>query len=674
MSSTRSPRARVISLLVFAVAWLCIGRPARAEPDGATEAEAEAATTPVRRFALLVGANDGGPERVRLRYATTDADAVATVLKQIGGVRDAEMVMLRDPTPEELDAAFEDLAQRVREAASAGMRTQLLFYYSGHSDERGLLLAGDRVQYPALRKRVQAIGADVKIAILDSCASGAFTRSKGGTRRAPFLVGGGSKVEGHAFLTSSSADEAAQESDRVGGSFFTHFLTTGMRGAADADGDRYVTLTEAYRFAFDETLARTETTRGGPQHAAYDIQLAGSGDLVMTDLHRPSATLSLAADVIGRVSVRGRSGRLAAEFYKTKQTGAIALAIEPGKYQIMVDDGAARRRADVEIGRGGKLGVAAKDFRTIPTEYVALRGNSTYVEVPFDVGLLPPLSLNGRAAKRVHDHDARVRNRVSLGVLWNRSTRVDGMSIALGASIIDEQLHGIQGAVGAAIVRGEAEGMQFATTFNHADTLVGAQLGMVNDVGHLRKGAQLGMINLGGKVDGLQLGLVNWAHSAKASIGLISLTREGGVHPELWTSDLAAFNLGLRFPARYTYSGFVIGVHPFGRGASWQFGLLLGAHVPIVKSAFLDVDIGSYIVLQGMKVTKPPGTVNQLRMLFGWQALPRLAVFGGPTLSLFVNKVSDDLARPGYRWTVFDHVKSNVRTRLWPGFAVGLRF
>jgi hypothetical protein len=39
-----------------------------------------------------------------------------------------------------------------------------------------------------------------------------------------------------------------------------------------------VTLNEAYRFAFDETLARTETTSGGPQHAAYDISLAGTGD------------------------------------------------------------------------------------------------------------------------------------------------------------------------------------------------------------------------------------------------------------------------------------------------------------------------------------------------------------------------------------------------------------
>ena len=31
----------------------------------------------VQRFGLFVGSNDGGPERIQLRYATTDAESVA---------------------------------------------------------------------------------------------------------------------------------------------------------------------------------------------------------------------------------------------------------------------------------------------------------------------------------------------------------------------------------------------------------------------------------------------------------------------------------------------------------------------------------------------------------------------------------------------------------------------
>ena len=52
--------------------------------------------------------------------------------------------------------------------------------------------------------------ADVRIAILDSCASGAIIRAKGGVHRAPFLSDASTQARGHAFLTASSANEAAQ--------------------------------------------------------------------------------------------------------------------------------------------------------------------------------------------------------------------------------------------------------------------------------------------------------------------------------------------------------------------------------------------------------------------------------------------------------------------------------
>ncbi len=92
------------------------------------------------------------------------------------------------------------------------------------------------------------IPADVRITVLDACASEAITRMKGGERRQAFLVDESSQMEGYAFLTSSSADEAVQESDVVGVAFFTHYLISRMRGAADVSGEGKVTLNEAYQF------------------------------------------------------------------------------------------------------------------------------------------------------------------------------------------------------------------------------------------------------------------------------------------------------------------------------------------------------------------------------------------------------------------------------------------
>ena len=110
-------------------------------------------------------------------------------------------------------------------------------------------------------------------------------------------------MRGYAFLTSSSADEAAQESDLIEASFFTHYLISGMRGAADVTGDGRVTLHEAYQFAFDETRARTLGTVGGTQHPAYEGQMRGTGGVVMTEVRRNAAGLSLDEALAGRVSI-----------------------------------------------------------------------------------------------------------------------------------------------------------------------------------------------------------------------------------------------------------------------------------------------------------------------------------------------------------------------------------
>jgi uncharacterized caspase-like protein len=93
------------------------------------------------------------------------------------------------------------------------------------------MLGRERFDYKELRDQLKGVNADVQIAILDSCSSGAFNRLKVGMRRSPFLFDESTEAAGHAFLTSSSASEAAQESDEIGGSFFTHYLLIALSGA-----------------------------------------------------------------------------------------------------------------------------------------------------------------------------------------------------------------------------------------------------------------------------------------------------------------------------------------------------------------------------------------------------------------------------------------------------------
>jgi len=79
---------------------LLVGVPPRAraaEPTGSVR---------LRRFALLVGVNDGGAARARLRYAASDAHAMARVLESLGGVAPGDLVFVADGSRRALQDGF----------------------------------------------------------------------------------------------------------------------------------------------------------------------------------------------------------------------------------------------------------------------------------------------------------------------------------------------------------------------------------------------------------------------------------------------------------------------------------------------------------------------------------------------------------------------------------------
>ncbi|GHG91116.1 caspase family protein [Comamonas sp. JC664] len=477
--------------------------------------ESSAPQAAVRRFALLVGVNDGGEGRARLRYAVTDARSFGDVLEELGGVQPQDKLMMMEGDRAALESALARFKSMLSAAATPGTRIEALIYYSGHSDEQGLLLQKDRFGYRELRKALESLPADVRIAILDSCASGTLARRKGGVRRPAFVVDASSAVRGHAILTSSSEDEVSQESDRIGGSFFTHNLVSGLRGAADMSGDGRVTLHEAYQFAFHETLARTEETRAGAQHPAYDIELAGTGDLVMTDLRSTSAVLVLGDLVDGRLYVRDAEGRLVVELKKYAGR-TTELGLQKGRYTVMRKLLDQTSQAEFELGDGGRTVLPASAFRTVQGELTAMRGGGAMpvVEAPVsagvaehaghrsrfvNVGLFPGLQTNDFMTG-----GAPVDNSLSFSMGVARMARLDGVALALGGNVATDTVEGLQLALGANVVRGDLSGTQLSVGSNWVHgTAEGLQAAVGLNLA--RRSGTVGQLAVGANVSGTSL-------------------------------------------------------------------------------------------------------------------------------------------------------------------------
>jgi len=453
-----------------------------------------------RRFGLIAGANDGGNGRARLRYAGTDATAMSKVLGELGGVDSHDQLLMLDPDRASLQHGFSSIAQRLQAARAEGARVEVFFYYSGHSDEEGLLLGHERFAYGELREALDRLPADVRVAILDSCASGSFTRRKGGIARPAFLVDASSSVRGHAFLTASSADEAAQESDRIQASYFTHHLVSGLRGAADSTGSGKVTLTEAYAYAFRETLAQTERTQGGAQHPAYEMELVGSGDLVMTDLRATSAGLVLEEALSGRVFVRDAAGNLVVEVRK-QPAAPVELGLGPGSYSVTLDDGRALFASEVTLAEGKRTTLARSQLRPVGPEATVRRGADEvvdYEEVPFDATIM-----------RIGKPSRPTLNHFGLHLLAGRATRLDGAQVSLGIAWVDEQVDGAQVSMVGNYAGGDLNGAQVSVGANAVDgNATGAQVTVgynqvEGDMRHVQSAVYANYV--GGAVDGVQL-------------------------------------------------------------------------------------------------------------------------------------------------------------------------
>lgn len=318
-------------------------------------APAARAAEPVTSFALVVGSNRPGPGQDALVFAEDDAREVADTLRELGGYDPARVEVVLAPRAGQLIAAIERLERAVAAEHAAGRQTRVFFYYSGHARASGLSLGDDELPLDALRARLFATRASLTVIVLDACQSGAFSRVKGAEPAADFSYNSRARLDasGVAVLASSTASELSQESDFLRSSYFTHHFLVGLRGAADDNHDGRVSLDEAYRYTYHQTLVATAATAVGSQHVSVEVDLKGAGEVPLSYPEKASATIGLPADAEGQVLVvRAKAHAVVAELTKSRGR-AVRVAVAPGSYQVVLRTDERILRCAVVAGPGG---------------------------------------------------------------------------------------------------------------------------------------------------------------------------------------------------------------------------------------------------------------------------------------------------------------------------------
>ena len=290
---------------------------------------------PPDTWLVAIADNQGDRDETRLLYATRDAEQLVDVMQSQGGVQARLTTVLNNRSADEVREALLDINARIRER-STHVATALVVYYSGHADADALHLDGTHLRFDDLRALVRGSPAATRLLVVDACRSGSVTHVKGVRPVPPTQIelATDSGVEGLAILTSSAAGESSQESDRLRSSFFTHHLVNALRGAADQNDDGVITLTEAYDYAYAQTLRSSGRTLE-LQHPTYSFDVKGRDEIILT---RPreatghAGQLRLGEAVSYVISERGEGGAIAAEVAPVQARALLALPA--GRYFV----------------------------------------------------------------------------------------------------------------------------------------------------------------------------------------------------------------------------------------------------------------------------------------------------------------------------------------------------
>ena len=201
--------------------------------------------------------------------------SIGTQLRRRAGEEDIVLVFFAGHGAPEIDPG---------DGSADGMQKYLIPYDAEMDDLFSSAISMEEVQEYFGRLASRQI-----VFLIDCCYSGmaggrTFANSKYSTRgrfTTQFLdtIGGAGRV----VITACDVNEVSLESPELKHGVFTHYLVSGLRGEADADGNGLVSLDELYTYVYSK-VARHARSMGGKMHpirkgtARGTLNLAKAGE------------------------------------------------------------------------------------------------------------------------------------------------------------------------------------------------------------------------------------------------------------------------------------------------------------------------------------------------------------------------------------------------------------
>jgi len=215
-----------------------------------------------------------------LRYTDDDAYRIYAFLKspEGGAVADEQIKVLVDEA-----ATKQNILSAIREVFfKASPNDLVMLYFSGHGvtgaflpiDYDGL---NNKLYHEEINGLLRQCKAKYKLCIAAACHSGSMLVSRNAEAATNTIAGFYSTLAqaqaGTALIMSSKSEETSLEASGLRQGVFSHFLIRGLKGEADVNNDKIVTIQELFEFVYQNVRTYTGNQQSPIIRGDYDHKM-----------------------------------------------------------------------------------------------------------------------------------------------------------------------------------------------------------------------------------------------------------------------------------------------------------------------------------------------------------------------------------------------------------------
>ncbi|MGB2846608.1 MAG: caspase family protein [Saprospiraceae bacterium] len=213
-----------------------------------------------------------------LRYSDDDAYRIYAFLKspEGGALKDDQIKILvdEDATRDKIISALQEQFGRADE------NDVVILYYSGHGVNNALIPIdfdgfNNKLYHDEITQIMEKSRAKHKLCLIDACYAGGMSEAQ--AAKADFTVSMNNYYStfnreqgGTAFILSCRNREVSLEDSGLRQGIFSHYLITGLKGAADKNSNKIVTVQELFNFISSQVQSYTDHVQNPQIEGQYN--------------------------------------------------------------------------------------------------------------------------------------------------------------------------------------------------------------------------------------------------------------------------------------------------------------------------------------------------------------------------------------------------------------------